>query len=116
MESGHEIKNSNISKASKVSHLSYIGDSELGENVNVGAGTITCNYDGYNKYKTTIADDVFIGSNTALIAPVQIGKGAIIAAGSTINKDVAQDDVAFARALQKNLTNKANELRAKHKK
>ncbi len=83
-----EIKNSKLGKGAKASHLSYIGDTEVGDDANIGAGTITCNYDGKNKYKTRIGKNAFIGSNTSLIAPVTIGEGAIIGAGSTITKDV----------------------------
>lgn len=86
-----EIKKSEISQGSKVNHLSYIGDSEIGRNVNVGAGTITCNYDGANKHKTVIGDNVFIGSDTQLIAPVMVGDGATIGAGTTVTKDIAAD-------------------------
>lgn len=96
-----EIKKSVIGQNSKVNHLSYIGDSEIGAEVNVGAGTITCNYDGANKYKTIIENDAFIGSNTALVAPVRIGKGATIGAGSTISRDVPLDSLALTRAPQK---------------
>ena len=97
-----ETKQAAIGKGSKVNHLSYIGDTVLGDKVNIGAGTITCNYDGVNKHQTTIGDDVFVGSNCALIAPVTIEQGATIGAGSTINKDVAAQTLAVARALQKN--------------
>jgi bifunctional UDP-N-acetylglucosamine pyrophosphorylase/glucosamine-1-phosphate N-acetyltransferase len=110
-----EVKNSSIGVASKVNHLSYIGDSEVGENVNIGAGTITCNYDGVNKYKTKIANGVFVGSNCALIAPVNLGKNAIIAAGSIITKDVEADDLAVSRGLQKNLTGGAKKFRERKK-
>lgn len=96
-----EIKKSVIGQNSKVNHLSYIGDSEIGAEVNVGAGTITCNYDGANKYKTIIGDDAFIGSNTALVAPVCIGRGATIGAGSTISRDVPPASLALTRAPQK---------------
>ncbi|NOX27013.1 MAG: UDP-N-acetylglucosamine diphosphorylase/glucosamine-1-phosphate N-acetyltransferase [Gammaproteobacteria bacterium] len=99
-----EIKNAQIGPGSKVNHLSYIGDAELGDNVNVGAGTITCNYDGANKHKTNIGDDAFIGSNTALVAPVNIGKGATIGAGSTINKDAPDDQLTLTRAKQSTLS------------
>ncbi|MBL1293922.1 MAG: bifunctional UDP-N-acetylglucosamine diphosphorylase/glucosamine-1-phosphate N-acetyltransferase GlmU [Thiotrichales bacterium] len=99
-----EIKNAQIGVGSKVNHLSYIGDAELGDNVNVGAGTITCNYDGANKYKTSIGDDAFIGSNTALVAPVNIGKGATIGAGSTINKDAPDGQLTLTRAKQSTLS------------
>ena len=90
-------KNASIGVGSKVNHLSYVGDSEVGKNVNVGAGTITCNYDGANKHKTVMHDDVFIGSNSALVAPVTIGKGSTVGAGSTISKDVEDDTLVVAR-------------------
>ncbi|MDR1684285.1 MAG: bifunctional UDP-N-acetylglucosamine diphosphorylase/glucosamine-1-phosphate N-acetyltransferase GlmU [Elusimicrobiota bacterium] len=95
-----EIKKSVIGAGSKVPHLSYIGDSQVGRKVNVGAGTITCNYDGVNKYKTIIEDGVFVGSNTNFVAPVKIGKGALIAAGSTITQDIPEGSLAIARARQ----------------
>ncbi|HAH33052.1 MAG TPA: UDP-N-acetylglucosamine diphosphorylase/glucosamine-1-phosphate N-acetyltransferase [Elusimicrobia bacterium] len=95
-----EIKKSRIGRGSKVPHLSYVGDTVMGEKVNVGAGTITCNYDGKNKNKTVIGDGVFIGSNTNLVAPVKIGAGALIAAGSTITENVPPGKIAFARARQ----------------
>ncbi|MGH8119356.1 MAG: bifunctional UDP-N-acetylglucosamine diphosphorylase/glucosamine-1-phosphate N-acetyltransferase GlmU, partial [Gammaproteobacteria bacterium] len=98
-----EVKKSAIGKNSKANHLSYIGDSELGSNVNVGAGTITCNYDGARKHKTIIEDDVFIGSDTQLIAPVIIGAGATIAAGTTVTKDVESGTLAISRTEQKNV-------------
>ena len=98
-----EIKKSNIGKNSKVSHLSYIGDSILGKNVNVGAGTITCNYDGKKKYKTKILDNAFIGSNTSLVAPVKIGKNTVIGAGSTITKNVKDNTLALSRVSQREL-------------
>jgi len=98
-----ETKKALIGKGSKVSHLSYIGDATLGENVNVGAGTITCNYDGVNKFQTEISDGVFIGSNTALVAPVKIGKNATIAAGSTITGNVPEHSLAVARNRQRNI-------------
>ncbi|WP_067841281.1 bifunctional UDP-N-acetylglucosamine diphosphorylase/glucosamine-1-phosphate N-acetyltransferase GlmU [Amphibacillus sediminis] len=97
-----EVKKSIIEETSKVSHLSYIGDAEIGKNVNVGCGSITVNYDGENKFLTKIEDDVFIGCNTNLIAPVTIGQGAIVAAGSTINKDVPSEALSIARAKQVN--------------
>ena len=97
-----EIKKSKIGKNSKVNHLSYIGDSELGVGVNIGAGTITCNYDGVNKFKTVLGDNVFIGSNTALVAPVTVASGATVAAGSVITKDVAEKQLAIARGRQSN--------------
>ena len=92
-----EIKQSDIGRESKANHLSYIGDSEVGERVNVGAGTITCNYDGVEKHKTIIGDDVFIGSNTELIAPLRINDGATIAAGATISKDVEAGALAMSK-------------------
>ena len=95
-----EIKKSEIEDGVKISHLSYIGDATIGEEANIGAGTITCNYDGYNKYRTTIGRDVFVGSNTALVAPLTIGSGAMIAAGSVITEDVASDALGLARTRQ----------------
>ena len=95
-----EIKNSEIAKGSKANHLSYIGDSTVGSRVNVGAGTITCNYDGVNKHRTIIEDDVFIGSDTQLIAPVTIKRGSTIGAGSTITKDTAENTLTLSRAKQ----------------
>ncbi|MEW6557102.1 MAG: bifunctional UDP-N-acetylglucosamine diphosphorylase/glucosamine-1-phosphate N-acetyltransferase GlmU [Elusimicrobiota bacterium] len=95
-----EIKKSYIGENTKVSHLSYIGDSHLGRNINIGAGTITCNYDGKNKHKTEIGDNTFVGSNTNLIAPIKIGKGVLIAAGSTITEDVPNNKLAIARERQ----------------
>jgi bifunctional UDP-N-acetylglucosamine pyrophosphorylase/glucosamine-1-phosphate N-acetyltransferase len=95
-----EIKKSRVGRGSKVPHLSYVGDATLGEGVNVGAGTITCNYDGFQKNETIINDDVFIGSDTMLVAPVEIGKGATTGAGSTITKDVPPGALAIGRARQ----------------
>jgi bifunctional UDP-N-acetylglucosamine pyrophosphorylase/glucosamine-1-phosphate N-acetyltransferase len=89
-----------VADGSKVNHLTYIGDAEIGTGVNVGAGTITCNYDGANKHKTTIGDNVFIGSGVNLVAPVEIGKGATIGAGSTITKPVAEEELALERSKQ----------------
>ena len=101
-----EIKNSQIGKDSKVNHLSYVGDATVGAHVNIGAGTITCNYDGANKYQTIIEDDVFVGSDTQLVAPVTIGKGATIAAGSTITKNAPAEQLTFCRAKdQKSIPN-----------
>ena len=111
-----EVKKSTLQKGSKVSHLSYIGDSELGAGVNIGAGTITCNYDGYNKFKTQIGDGAFIGSNTSLVAPVSIGAGAIVGAGSVITKTVSEDDLAITRANQKAHSGWAKGFREKQKK
>jgi bifunctional UDP-N-acetylglucosamine pyrophosphorylase / glucosamine-1-phosphate N-acetyltransferase len=95
-----EVKKSCIGAGSKVNHLSYIGDAEIGTRVNVGAGTITCNYDGANKYRTVIGDEAFIGSNTALVAPVEIGAGATIGAGSTISNDAPGGELTIARGKQ----------------
>ena len=95
-----EVKASDIGHGSKANHLAYIGDSSVGRNVNVGAGTITCNYDGANKHRTVIEDDVFIGSDTQLVAPVTVHRGATIGAGATITKDVAAGDLAISRAKQ----------------
>jgi bifunctional UDP-N-acetylglucosamine pyrophosphorylase/glucosamine-1-phosphate N-acetyltransferase len=95
-----EVKKSTIASGSKINHLTYIGDSEVGTGVNVGAGTITCNYDGANKHKTVIGNDVFIGSSVNLVAPVEIGEGATIGAGSTINKSAPAGELTVARARQ----------------
>lgn len=100
-----ETKNAVLGADSKVNHLSYVGDSEVGEQVNIGAGTITCNYDGANKHKTLIEDKVFVGSNTALVAPVTIGEGATIGAGSTISRDVPAERLAITRAKQTDIEN-----------
>ena len=98
-----ETKKARIGKGSKVNHLSYVGDTEMGEEVNVGAGTITCNYDGVNKHKTTIEDDVFIGSNSALVAPLTLKKGATIGAGSTITRTTPENTLTLTRAKQLSL-------------
>jgi len=95
-----EVKKSDIGEGSKVNHLSYVGDAEIGRRVNVGAGTITCNYDGANKHRTVIGDDAFIGSGTELVAPVTVGAGATVGAGSTISKDVPPGTLAVARSRQ----------------
>lgn len=100
-----ETKKSVIGAGSKVNHLSYIGDATVGENCNIGAGTITCNYDGVNKHQTHIADEVFVGTNTSLVAPVAVGKGATIGAGSVITKDVADNQLSVARGRQVNKDN-----------
>jgi bifunctional UDP-N-acetylglucosamine pyrophosphorylase / glucosamine-1-phosphate N-acetyltransferase len=99
-----ETKNAIIGKGSKASHLAYIGDAELGENVNIGAGTIFCNYDGVNKHKTIIGDNVFVGSNSVLVAPVTLADNTFVAAGSSINSDVPADSLAVARAKQRNIS------------
>jgi len=100
-----ETKKATIGPGSKVNHLSYIGDATLGAGVNIGAGTITCNYDGVNKHQTSIADGVFVGSNTALVAPVTLGTDAVIGAGSTITNEVADGELGVARARQRNIAN-----------
>ncbi len=99
-----ETKKAVIGEGSKVNHLSYIGDAELGSGVNIGAGTITCNYDGVNKFKTEIEDNVFIGSNTCLVAPVKVGEDGTTGAGSIITKDIAKGELAVARSRQKNIS------------
>lgn len=98
-----EVKKATIGKGSKVSHLSYIGDAKIGVDVNVGAGTITCNYDGVNKFITEIGDKAFIGSNSALVAPVKVGAGSTVGAGSVITKDVEDTELAIARSKQRNI-------------
>ena len=100
-----EIKKSIIGKKSKVNHLTYIGDSNIGKSVNVGAGTITCNYDGVKKSKTRINDNVFIGSNSSLVAPLKIEEGSVIGAGSVITKKVRKKSLALTRALQTEIRN-----------
>ena len=100
-----EIKKSTVGKKSKVNHLSYIGDSEIGKLVNIGAGTITCNYDGIKKSKTKIKDSVFIGSNSSLVAPVTINKKSIIGAGSVITKNVKEKSLALTRSKQREVKN-----------
>ena len=98
-----ETKKSKIKSNSKVNHLSYIGDTSIGKNSNIGAGTITCNYDGVKKNKTTISDNVFIGSNTSLVAPIKIGKKSIVGAGSVITKDVKENSLALERSEQEEI-------------
>ena len=100
-----EVKKSIVGKESKVNHLSYIGDTEIGKNVNVGAGTITCNYDGIKKSKTKIKDKVFIGSNSSLVAPVIIESDSIVGAGSVITKNVSKKSLALSRSLQTEIKN-----------
>jgi bifunctional UDP-N-acetylglucosamine pyrophosphorylase/glucosamine-1-phosphate N-acetyltransferase len=95
-----ETKNLRLAAGAKANHLAYLGDATVGEGANVGAGTITCNYDGYGKYETTIGAGAFIGTNSSLVAPVTIGPGAIVAAGSVVTEDVAADALAIARARQ----------------
>ena len=100
-----EMKKAVLGEGSKANHLTYLGDADIGQNVNIGAGTITCNYDGANKHQTCIDDGAFIGSNSSLVAPVNIGKGATVGAGSTIAKDVADGELAVARGRQRNIAN-----------
>jgi len=100
-----EIKKSKVGKNTKINHLSYVGDTVLGKNVNIGAGTITCNYDGKKKNKTKISDGAFIGSNTALVAPIKIGRKATIGAGSTLTKNVKDKSLALTRVNQKEIKN-----------
>lgn len=107
-----ETKKTKVGKGSKINHLSYIGDAELGEGVNVGAGTITCNYDGYDKHKTTIGDGAFIGTNSSLVAPITIGAGAYLGSGGTVTDDVPEDALALARAKQTNKPGWAARYRA----
>ena len=95
-----EVKKSNIGFGSKVNHLSYIGDTDMGERVNIGAGTITCNYDGVNKFRTTIGNDAFIGSDTQLVAPVHVGDGATLGAGTTLTKNAPEGELTLSRARQ----------------
>ena len=111
-----EIKNAEIEKHAKIGHLSYIGDASVGADANIGAGTITCNYDGFKKYRTEIGEGAFIGSNTSLVAPVKVGKGAVVAAGSTVLQDVAADALTLNAMPQRQEKNGAVRLRAKHKK
>jgi bifunctional UDP-N-acetylglucosamine pyrophosphorylase/glucosamine-1-phosphate N-acetyltransferase len=98
-----ELKNAEMGEGAKAGHLTYLGDAVIGARTNIGAGTITCNYDGANKHKTVLGEDVFIGSNNSLVAPVTIATGASTAAGSTINQDVAAEQLAVARARQRNI-------------
>ena len=100
-----ETKKSSIDKNSKVNHLSYIGDTIIGKNTNIGAGTITCNYDGRKKYKTKISKNVFVGSNSSLVAPIKLEAGSVIGAGSVITKNVKKNSLAISRAVQKEVKN-----------
>jgi bifunctional UDP-N-acetylglucosamine pyrophosphorylase/glucosamine-1-phosphate N-acetyltransferase len=100
-----EIKKSKLGQNSKINHLSYVGDASIGNDVNIGAGVITCNYDGKNKNKTKILDGAFIGSNTALVAPIKIGKKAMVGAGSTLSKNVKSKSLALTRANQIEIRN-----------
>ena len=100
-----EIKKSKVGKNTKINHLSYVGDAFIGKNVNIGAGTITCNYDGKNKNKTKILDGAFIGSNTALVAPIKIGKNSVVGAGSSLTKNVKNKSLSLTRANQVEIKN-----------
>jgi bifunctional UDP-N-acetylglucosamine pyrophosphorylase/glucosamine-1-phosphate N-acetyltransferase len=111
-----ETKKAIIGRGSQASHLTYIGDAEVGTGVNIGCGTITCNYDGVNKHKTVIEDDVFVGSDTQFVAPVKIGRGSLIGAGSTITKDVPPDSLALSRCEQKIIEGWAARKRARQQK
>jgi bifunctional UDP-N-acetylglucosamine pyrophosphorylase/glucosamine-1-phosphate N-acetyltransferase len=110
-----EVKNSTLQPGATVGHLSYIGDCTVGENTNVGAGTITCNYDGFSKHTTTIGEGAFIGSNTALVAPVTVGAGAIVGAGSVITRDVPDDAISVARGKQVDSPDAAARFRSRKK-
>jgi bifunctional UDP-N-acetylglucosamine pyrophosphorylase/glucosamine-1-phosphate N-acetyltransferase len=107
-----EVKNATIEAGAKANHLSYIGDARVGAGSNIGAGTITCNYDGYDKHWTDLGERVFVGSNSALVAPLTVGDGAIIAAGSTITRDVPADSLSFGRARQADMDGGAARFRA----
>jgi bifunctional UDP-N-acetylglucosamine pyrophosphorylase/glucosamine-1-phosphate N-acetyltransferase len=109
-----EVKNAQVGKGAKINHLTYIGDATVGASSNIGAGTITCNYDGYNKYKTVIGENAFVGSNSSLVAPVSIGDNAYIASGSTITDDVPADALAFGRARQETKEGRGKILREKY--
>ena len=111
-----EIKKSTIGEGTKVNHLTYIGDTTVGKNTNIGAGTITCNYDGYSKFKTKIGNNCFIGSNTIMVAPIEIGDNALTGAGSIITKNVEEKSIAITRAEQKNIENAIDKYREKRKK
>ena len=107
-----EMKKARLGRGAKASHLSYLGDADIGDKANIGAGTITCNYDGFGKYATVIGAGAFIGSNSAWVAPVTIGAGAIVGAGSVVTKDVAADELAVARAEQRGMKGWAARFRA----
>ena len=106
-----EVKNAEIGPGAKANHLAYLGDATIGEGSNIGAGTITCNYDGFGKYNTVIGEGAFIGSNSALVAPVTVGDGAIVGAGSVITKDVDADSLAVERSEQKGIAGWARRFR-----
>ena len=110
-----KYRDESIGRGSKANHLAYLGDASIGAKANIGAGTVTCNYDGVAKHRTTIGQGVFVGSNATLVAPVTLGDGSFIAAGSTITADVAADAMAFGRARQSDKPNRAAEFRARCK-
>ncbi|MBA3730504.1 MAG: bifunctional UDP-N-acetylglucosamine diphosphorylase/glucosamine-1-phosphate N-acetyltransferase GlmU, partial [Sphingomonas sp.] len=107
-----ELKKARVGRGAKVNHLSYVGDADVGEGSNIGAGTITCNYDGFDKHRTVIGPGAFIGSNSALVAPVTIGEGAVVGAGSVVTQDVPADSLAVARGEQKGIAGWAKKFRA----
>jgi bifunctional UDP-N-acetylglucosamine pyrophosphorylase/glucosamine-1-phosphate N-acetyltransferase len=111
-----ELKAATLGAGAKVNHLTYIGDAAIGAATNIGAGTITCNYDGFAKHRTTIGERVFVGSNSTLVAPVTLGDGAFTAAGSVITSDVPADAMAFGRARQQNSERRAETFRSSRKK
>ena len=110
-----EVKASRLGAGVKASHLSYLGDSDIGAGTNIGAGTITCNYDGFSKFRTVIGERAFIGSNSALVAPVTVGDGAYVATGSVVTSDVPADSLTIARARQVDKPGRAAALRAQLK-
>jgi bifunctional UDP-N-acetylglucosamine pyrophosphorylase/glucosamine-1-phosphate N-acetyltransferase len=110
-----EVKKAQVGPGAKINHLTYIGDATIGAGSNIGAGTITCNYDGMNKFKTEIGAGAFIGSNSSLVAPVKIGDGAYVASGSVITQDVASNALAFGRARQKTIEGRADDLRERQR-
>jgi bifunctional UDP-N-acetylglucosamine pyrophosphorylase/glucosamine-1-phosphate N-acetyltransferase len=111
-----EVKKSVIGRGSKANHLTYIGDSMVGEEVNIGAGTITCNDDGFEKHQTIIGDRVFVGSNVELVAPVKVGNGSTIGAGSTVTKDVPGGSLAISRVRQRNIKGWSKRVEHRQKK
>jgi bifunctional UDP-N-acetylglucosamine pyrophosphorylase/glucosamine-1-phosphate N-acetyltransferase len=111
-----ELKAAQLGEGAKANHLSYLGDAEIGAGSNIGAGTITCNYDGFAKHRTTIGANVFIGSDAVLVAPVTVGDGAFVTAGSVVTEDVAPDAMAFGRARMAHKPGRAAAFRAAHKK
>ncbi|MBM4348239.1 MAG: bifunctional UDP-N-acetylglucosamine diphosphorylase/glucosamine-1-phosphate N-acetyltransferase GlmU, partial [Deltaproteobacteria bacterium] len=110
-----EVKNSIIGKGSKANHLAYIGDALVGKEVNIGAGTITCNYDGFEKHQTVIGDQVFVGSNVELVAPVKVGDRSSIGAGTTVTKNVPEGAFAISRVKQKNIRGWGKKMEIQHK-